>query len=215
MRDSYTVAAIGLGAFFVATLVQEFARGARVRHRDYGEGYGRAIGRLLARNRRRCGASIVHSGIVILFIGFAGMRFRTETEATLRPGESASLHSPYGGTYTFTHLGISQYDALNRQVTAAAVEVSREGRRVGILTTEQRQHVDGFGRPTFQPSTEVGIISDPREDLYGVLAGVVGGAEQAVFRFTITPLVWWVWSGGMLVAVGGVIVMWLGGVRGW
>ena len=215
MRESYTVAAMGLGAFFAATRVQEFARGARARHRDYGEGYGLAIGRLLARNRRRCGGSIVHTGIVVLFIAFAGMRFRTETEATLRPGESASLQSPYGRTYTFTHLGISQYDALNRQVTAAAVEVSREGRRVGILTTEQRQHVDGFGRPTFQPSTEVGIMSDPREDVYGVLAGVVGGTEQAVFRFTINPLVWWVWSGGMLVAVGGVIVMWPGGKRGW
>ena len=56
-----------------------------------------------------------------------------------------------------------------------------------------------------------GIISDLREDLYAVLAGVVGGTEQAVFRFTINPLVWWVWYGGMIVALGGVIVMWPGG----
>ena len=71
--------------------------------------------------------------------------------------------------------------------------------------------MDALGRPTFQPSTEVGIISDLREDLYAVLAGVVGGTEQAVFRFTINPLVWWVWYGGMIVALGGVIVMWPGG----
>ncbi len=211
MREFYALMAIGLGALVLGTVVQEFARGAGARHRQYGEGYALALGRLLARNRRRYGGYIVHTGIVILFIAFAGMAFKTETEATLRPGESVSLKSPYGWTYTFTHLGISQYDALNRQVTAATVEVYRNGKKTGILTTEKRQHVDALGRPTFQPSTEVGIISDVREDLYGVLAGVVGGTEQAVFRFTINPLVWWVWYGGMIVALGGVIVMWPGG----
>ena len=211
MRDFSALMAIGLGAFVLATVVQEFARGAGARHRQYGEGYALALGRLLARNRRRYGGYIVHIGIVFLFVAFAGMAFKTETEATLRPGESVSLKSPYGWTYTFTHLGISQYDALNRQVTAATVEVYRNGKKTGILTTEKRQHVDALGRPTFQPSTEVGIISDVREDLYGVLAGVVGGTEQAVFRFTINPLVWWVWYGGMIVALGGVIVMWPGG----
>src|SRR6184192_2225559 len=211
MRDFSALMAIGLGAFVLATVVQEFARGAGARHRQYGEGYALALGRLLARNRRRYGGYIVHTGIVILFVAFAGMAFKTETEATLRPGESVSLKSPYGWTYTFTHLGISQYDALNRQVTAATVEVYRDGKKRGILTTEKRQHVDALGRPTFQPSTEVGIISDLREDLYAVLAGVVGGTEQAVFRFTINPLVWWVWYGGMVVALGGLIVMWPGG----
>src|SRR6266702_2787867 len=211
MRDGYALMAIALGGFVVGTVVQEFARGARARHRQYGEGHVVALGRLLARNRRRYGGYIVHTGIVILFIAFAGMAFKTETEATLRPGESAILKSPYGWTYTFTHLGVSQYDALNRQVTAATLEIARNGKRLGVLTTEKRQHVDGFGRPTFQPSTEVGIRSDLREDLYVVLAGLVNGTEQAVFRFTINPLVWWVWYGGMIVALGGLIVMWPGG----
>src|SRR5437867_3888859 len=149
MRDGYAVMAIALGGFVAATVVQEFARGARARHRQYGEGYAVALGRLLARNRRRYGGYIVHTGIVILFIAFAGMAFKTETEATLRPGESAVLKSPYGWSYTFTHLGVSQYDALNRQVTAATLEIARNGKRLGVLTTEKRQHVDGFGRPTF------------------------------------------------------------------
>src|SRR5207247_2513490 len=112
MRDFYALMAIGLGGFVLGTVVQEFARGARDRH---------------------------------------------------------------------------------RQVTAATLDVSRDGKRLGVLTTEKRQHVDALGRPTFQPSTEVGIRSDLREDLYVVLGGVVNGTEQAVFRFTINPLVWWVW----------------------
>src|SRR5213593_2842856 len=211
MRDGWALMAIALAGFVAATVAQEFARGARARHRQYGEPYALALARLVGRNRRRYGGYIVHVGMVILFIAFAGMAFKTETQVTLRPGESATLRSPYGHTYTFTHLGISQYDALNRQVTAGLVEVYRDGKRLGVLTTEKRQHVDALGRPTFQPSTEVGIRSDLREDLYVVLAGLVNGTEQAVFRFTINPLVWWVWYGGMIVALGGLIVMWPGG----
>jgi cytochrome c-type biogenesis protein CcmF len=211
MRDGWAIAAISLGGFVFATIVQEFVRGVSARHRQYAEAWPLAFGRLIARNRRRYGGYIVHTGIVILFIAFSGMAFKRETQATLRPGESVTLRSPYGYPYTFTHLGISQYDALNRQVTAATVEVARNGKRIGLLTTEKRQHVDAEGNPTFQPSTEVGIRSDMREDLYVVLGGVVDGTERAVYRFTINPLVWWVWYGGMIVALGGLIVMWPGG----
>src|SRR5437870_6718996 len=211
MRDLYALLAIALGGFVAATIAQEFARGTRARHRQYAEVYPLAFARLLGRNRRRYGGYIVHTGIVILFVAFAGMAFKTETEATLRPGESASLRSPYGHTYTFTHLGISQYDALNRQITAATLEVRRNGKKIGLLNPEKRQHVDAFGRPTYQPSTEPGIMSLLREDLYGVLGGTVDGTEQAVFRFTINPLVWWVWYGGMIVALGGLIGIWPGG----
>jgi cytochrome c-type biogenesis protein CcmF len=211
MRDVGPLMAIGLGGFVTATVIQEFGRGASARHRQYGEPLALAALHLVARNRRRYGGYIVHTGMVLLFVAFAGMAFKTETQATLRPGESATLRSPYGQVYTFTHLGISQYDALNRRVTAALVEVRRDGNLVGRLKTEKRQHVDALGRNTFEPSTEVGIRSGLREDLYVVLGGLVNGTEQAVYRFTINPLVWWVWFGGYVLVVGGLIVLWPGG----
>jgi len=55
-------------------------------------------------------------------------------------------------------------------------------------------------------------MSGLRVDLYVVLAGLVNGTEQAVFRFTINPLVWWVWFGGLVLVIGGLIVLWPGGV---
>src|SRR3989454_11813767 len=118
MRDLYALMAIALGGFVTGTVVQEFARGARARHRQYGEGYVLALGRLLARNRRRYGGYIGHTGIVILVGAFAGMAFKTETEARLRPGEAASIRSPDGWAHPLTPLGVSPYDALNRQGTA-------------------------------------------------------------------------------------------------
>ena len=211
MRDVGALMAMALGGFVTATVIQEFGRGASARHRQYGEPIVRACVQLVARNRRRYGGYIVHVGIVLLFFAFAGMAFKTETQATLRPGESATLRSPSGPVYTFTHLGISQYDALNRRVTAALVDVRRDGKAIGRLKSEKRQHVDGLGRPTFEPSTEVGIRSGVREDLYVVLGGLVDGTEQAVYRFTINPLVWWVWFGGYVVVLGGLVVLWPGG----
>src|SRR5438270_2119401 len=51
MRDFYALMAIALGAFVAATVVQEFARGTRARHRQYDEPYALALGRLIASAR--------------------------------------------------------------------------------------------------------------------------------------------------------------------
>src|SRR5437879_9605430 len=98
MRDFYALMAIALGAFVAATVVQEFARGTRARHRQYDEPYAPALGRLHGRNRRRYGGYLVHTGMVILFIAFAGMAFKARTEASLRPGDTTGPHSRSRGT---------------------------------------------------------------------------------------------------------------------
>ncbi len=210
--DFYAGVAVALGAFVVATVTQEFTRGVGARHRLHGENYAQAFVRLVGRNRRRYGGYIVHVAIVIYFVGFAGMAFKTEMEASLKPGESATLRSPFGYDYTFTHLGVSQYDQLNRYVSAASVEVTRDGQRFGVMTSEKRVYLDAFGQTTtFPPSTEAAIESGLREDVYIVFAGSVEGTEEAVYRFTLNPLVWWVWFGGVVLVIGGVVTMWPGG----
>jgi cytochrome c-type biogenesis protein CcmF len=210
MRDFYAVMALALAAFVVGTIMQEFVRGVGARHRLHGESYLQAFARLVGRNRRRYGGYIVHLGIVLYFVAFTGQAFKADIEASLKPGQSAELRSPWGHTYTFTHLGVSQYRELNRYTTAASVEVARDGERVGIMKSEKRQHVDSFGEATFEPSTEAGIRSDLREDIYIVYAGSVAGTEEAVYRFTLNPLVWWLWFGGMVLVAGGVVTLWPG-----
>src|SRR5215208_3320899 len=211
VRDLYAVMALALAGFVAGTITQEFYRGVRARRRMHGESAALAFGRLIGRNRRRYGGYIVHAGILIYFVAFAGMAFRRQREATLKPGDSVELRSPFGHTYRFTHVGISQYEALNRVVSAATVQVAIDGKPAGLLTSEKRQHVDSFKRPTFEPSTEVGIRSGLREDLYMVFAGAVDGTEEAVYRFNVNPLVWWVWFGGFVLAFGGLVTMWPGG----
>ncbi len=211
MRDVYATMAIALAGFVAGTITQEFVRGVRARQRMHGEGVVTGFYRLVARNRRRYGGYLVHTAMITYFVAFAGNAFSVSREATLRVGETVEIKSPFGPTYPLTHLGVSQYDALNRRVSAATLQVARNGKQTGVITSEKRQHVDSFGRPTFQPSTEVGIQSDLREDLYVVFAGSVDGTERSTFRITINPLVWWVWAGGVFLVIGGLVTMWPSG----
>ena len=207
MRAYYSVMSYALGGFVLATILQEFQKGASARHRMYGESYPMALFRLVARNRRRYGGYIVHIGVVVLFAAFAGLAFKKEFDVTLRAGQQFSAVDGFGDHWTFVSQGVSDYDELNRHTTAVLLEARRNGKFVGMIKSEKRQYIDSQGNPTFEPATEVGILDKPHEDVYTVLAGVIG-EDTAEMRITFNPLVWWVWYGGMIMALGGLIVMW-------
>ena len=207
MRDFTAILAYAFAAFVAMTVVQEFYKGVGARRRMYGDTIPIAFMRLIARNRRRYGGYIVHMGVVIIFCAFAGLAFKKEYDLTFKAGDSRDVVDPWGHKWSFVSQGVSRYDVLNRQVTAVALDLSRDGQPAGVMTTEKRQHVDSRGAPTFEPSTEVGIRSSFREDVYVVLAGVRDD-ESAEIRVTFNPLVRWVWMGGGLMAIGGLIVMW-------
>ena len=208
MRDGYALVAYALSFFVAGTILQEFARGTRARRAMYGEDAARAFFRLVARNRRRYGGYIVHAGIVMMFAAFAGMAFRkVYGDVRLGPGETYRATDSYGRDWTFTNQGISEFRALNREVQGISLATTMNGEPQGLLRSEKRQHVDSRGAPTFEPSTEVGIQTTARQDVYLVLAGVVGD-NTASLSITFNPLVVWVWVGGTLMAIGGLIVMW-------
>jgi cytochrome c-type biogenesis protein CcmF len=206
MRNGYALISYFLAAFVAATIVQEFSKGIGARRSIHGESFPRAFVRLVARNRRRYGGYIVHAGIVLLFAAFAGLAFRKEYDVSLTAGQAFETTDPYGGRWRFVSQGVSTSKSLNREITAVALQATRDGKPVGFIKSEKRQYFDSQGRPTFEPSTEVGILETARQDTYVVLAGVRD--EAAEIRITFNPLVVWVWIGGMLMAIGGLVVMW-------
>src|SRR5688500_4536195 len=175
----------------------------------HGEAAPVALMRLVARNRRRYGGYVVHFGIVLMFAAFAGLAFKKEIDVTLKPGESVEATDPWGHRWKFVSQGVSQFKALNRFVTGVALQATRDGVPVGVISSEKRQHFDGQNppQPTFEPSTEVGILESAKQDVYVVLAGVTEG-EVAEIRIAFNPLVLWVWVGGFVMAIGGLVVMW-------
>jgi cytochrome c-type biogenesis protein CcmF len=207
MRDGYALVSYLLAGFVGATIVQEFWKGTSARMRMHGEAAPVALLRLVGRNRRRYGGYVVHFGIVVMFAAFAGLAFKKEYDFTLTGGESFRARDPWGREWTFTSQGVSRYEELNRNTVAVVLDATRDGRPMGLIKTEKRQHVDSRGIPTFEPSTEVGIRESARQDVYIVLAGL-SGEDSAELRVTFNPLVIWVWVGGLLMAFGGIIVMW-------
>jgi cytochrome c-type biogenesis protein CcmF len=211
MRSMSAIIAYAFAGFVTGTILQEFYKGVGARRSMYDEAAPIAFIRLVARNRRRYGGYIVHAGVVIIFCAFAGLAFKTEHDLTVTAGDTKTLVDPFGHTWTFTSQGVSRYDVLNREVTAVALATKRDGKSMGVITSEKRQYFSGNDPnnrvPTFEPATAVGIMGSFSQDVYVTLAGVTG-QDTGEIRITFNPLVRWVWLGGMCMAIGGLIVMW-------
>jgi len=158
----------------------------------------RALVNLVSKNNRRYGGYIIHLGVLIAFAGIVGSSFfKTEVKRSVREGESFSI-----GPYQLRYLGMSAVDTPHLLSATARLEVVRDGREA--VTMEPAKLV--YKRQE-QPATIVAIRSTPLADLYVVLAGI-DDTNRATFEVFLTPLVWWLWAGGVLMAIGTVVAMW-------
>jgi cytochrome c-type biogenesis protein CcmF len=185
-------------AFVVAAILGEFWRGTRVRHALGGVSWPRALQQLVARNRRRYGGYLVHLGVVVLFIGFAGSTaFTTSGDLALRTGERGTV-----GDYTVVNEGSQRSRDEHKGSVAVRLGIFDGERRIATLTPGVN-----FYFSDEQRSTEVAIDSGPRRDIYVVMAGLdeSGLAQVSVF---VNPLVMWLWIAGIIIAIGTVIAAW-------
>ncbi len=118
-----------------------------------------------------------------------------EKQATVKKGESFSIKN-----YTLRFDSLSQYPTANKEVIAASVSMFNAGSRVAVLFPEKNFH-----RGQDQPASEVAIRSTLKEDVYLILAGHEG--DTATFKVLVTPLVIWLWIGGVVMALGTIFAM--------
>lgn len=190
-----------VSAVFVAVCVLgEFWRGTKVRHALGGVSWPAAAYQLVVRNRRRYGGYLVHLGVVVLFVGFAGSSaFTTAGSASLRKGESITVAG-----YTFTNQGAYRTSGEHKNTVGVAMAVTRpDGSSGGTMMSS----VDVF-KPTFERSTEVGLRSGPTRDLYLVLTGLSPDAKVATVAVYVNPLVSWLWAAGVVIVLGGLVAVW-------
>jgi len=185
-------------AFVVICILGEFWRGTRVRHALGGVSWPASVYELVARNRRRYGGYIVHLGIVVLIIGLTGSQaFASEHDIALRRGQTASVRG-----YQFTNVGYTNSTTPNVQESGVLLVESQGGSRIGTLNPSI-----GYYPASQQRLTEVALDSSAARDVYVVLVGIdsSGLARLSVY---INPLVIWVWAGGLIMLVGGLIAAW-------
>ncbi len=182
-----------LCAFVVGTVVQEFWRGANVRKGATGSDIFTAMIGLVGRSRRRYGGYIVHVGIVLMFLGFAGEGFKQEEQVLLKPGQQVTV-----GHFTIKHDALRVTSDAQKQMVTGHVSVWDDGKPVGQMQPAKWF----FARHEQEPTTEVAIRRSPSEDLYIVLAGYTVETGSATYAITINPLVDWIWFGFGVMAIG-------------
>src|SRR5581483_11853604 len=182
-----------LCAFVTATIVQEFWRGGNVRRRNTGTDLLTAIIGLVGRNKRRYGGYIVHLGIVLIFLGFAGNGAKKDEQVTLKPGAEAKI-----GRYTIRNNGIKVSDDGQKQMTTAYLSVFVDSKQIDQLYPAKW----AYRRHEQEPTTEVAIRRTVAEDLYAVLGGFDLADQSATLQLVVNPLVDWIWFGFGIMALG-------------
>jgi cytochrome c-type biogenesis protein CcmF len=188
-----------LCAFVTITITQEFWRGARVRQSATHTDVFTALVGLFARSKRRYGGYIVHIGIVLIFLGFAGNGSKREEDVPdLKPGQQVVL-----APYTVRYVSLNVTDDGEKQMVTAHIEALRDGQPVGGLYPAKwffRNHES-------EPTTEVAMRRGLADDLYLVLAAYNVESQTAVLKIVVNPLVNWIWMGVGIMVFGSIIAL--------
>lgn len=159
----------GFAAFTAVALLQELSRAALARRDLTGEPIPLALGRAMARNRRRYGGYIAHFGIAVLLVSVAASSsFQTKRDLELSPGESGRVDD-----YILTWKDLKADPTNERIAFTARLVVTKDGERVGVLSPARQYY------PTQDPAagpigryfegeatSEVGLKSSAAGDLW-------------------------------------------------
>jgi len=182
-----------LCAFVTMTIAQEFWRAAGVRQRATGTDVLTALIGLVGRERRRYGGYIVHIGIVLVFLGFAGGGFEREEEGVITPGQEIVV-----APYTVKFVALSITNDSQKQMVTAQVETFKDGKPIGKMYPARWF----FNGRQDEPTTEVALRRGVADDLYVVLAGYDAEGQSAKLKVKVNPLVNWIWMGVGIMAIG-------------
>lgn len=197
VQNLYSWMSLFLGAFVAASVLGEFYKGARTRQKSTHETFFTALYNLSARNTRRYGGYIVHLGIVLIFVGLAGLAFKTHAKTLMQSGDVMRA-----GNYLLRVDSLNSGDTPNYTYQDAVLTVLKDGKAYATVRPQRR-----FYKASQQPISHVAIQRTFGQDLYVVLAGQDQGTGKAVIEVFVNPLVVWVWIGGIIMVLGTLIAL--------
>jgi len=199
MRDPFALAGVGSAIVLLHVTLREYVLGARGARAARGSDWLSSVGGLFGRDRRRYGGYLVHAGFAVMAIAIIGSNvYQEQVRTAVAPGESFEA-----GGRTLTYEGLRERPGQSNGVETeivAPVQVSRDGKDIAYLEPGRRL----FENFPQQPTGIVAIDSSLRDDLYVFVQGwdANGVAEFHVF---VNPLIAWLWIGGAVYVVGGLI----------
>jgi cytochrome c-type biogenesis protein CcmF len=199
VRHWDALAAFFILAFaFLATLLR-WARDLQSRHRGTRESYPVALRRMLRANGPRYGGFLVHLGIIIMAVGIVGaMSFSTRSEnVTLIQGQSFTSQG-----YTLTYEGLTPQGSGSQMKVVANLKLSQGDKVLAELHPEE-----DYSASRQNWVVETAKRSNLAKDLWVALEGwekvSTDGTQIAYFTVQVTPLLVWIWIGGIIVLLGG------------
>ena len=150
--------------------------------------------RLFSKERRAIplGAWGAHLGLTLCALGIAfSGPYSQEKNLYLAEGESVQFRNY---TLRLEHLG--QEDGAGYSALLARIQVFSDGKLMGVLQPERRMY-EKFGDMQF---SEVDTIPSLLNELYVSLLGLTS-EKKILVRFSIKPLVNWLWIGSFLMSI--------------
>jgi peroxiredoxin len=171
-----------------------FNIGKRIRQ----SGWKAALSHLPFLGRHGYGAHLIHLGVVLMAVGVIGTQlYASEQQVTLVPGDSVET-----GGYTLFYEQLTQEARDDHLDTQVVISTYKGSAFLGTLKP-QLDYYPGYNQTMASPA----IHSSWREDLYLVMFSW-DGTGQISLSVMINPLSAFLWIGGMVVLLGGVLAWW-------
>lgn len=200
IQKAWAVIGFGVIVLLFITHFLEFYRGVKARRKMTKEKVYLSIYRLMTKNRRRYGGYIVHIGIAFIAMGIIGSQnYDVQTMKTVNLGDSIEVKD-----YRINYERLDQKREGINDIVYAEMTVFRNGKRIGTIQPEKV-----FYGNWDQPSSEVGLISSLKEDLYVVLSDWEDDGK-ATFIVKINPMMTWLWIGSFMIVIGSLFAVWNG-----
>jgi cytochrome c-type biogenesis protein CcmF len=199
LRSPAAAAAFGLATFVGVANLAEIGAGLRVAVRTGGRRRPAAALGALLRGRRRYGGLLVHVGLALAALAItASSTLARQTDLTLSRGATAGFAG-----YTLRYEGMRTLRQPQRTVLVTDVGLAKDGRDLGRMSPSLNLYPSA-SEPIGTPS----IRTSPLRDLYASVVGVEQEGERATFRFFLNPGVTWLWVGGAVMVLGGLLAVW-------
>jgi cytochrome c-type biogenesis protein CcmF len=185
----------GLAVSLAVWLLSSLVISLRQRYR-YRKGFAGLLRDLGARGSGSYyGMLLAHLGVAIFAIGVTFVtQFDIEKDIRMAPGQSVEL-----GGHTFRFDGVEAVPGPNYRADRGTIRVFKEGEEVAVLHPEKRTYL-----VQTRPMTEAGIDPGFTRDIYVSLGEALGGGDWSL-RLYYKPFVRWIWLGGILIAIGGLL----------
>ena len=192
------LAAFGLAAMVIASVLTEYVVEVRRTHAGHAGGWLSAVRVWAIRHHSRNSGLLVHIGVAVLVVGVAASSaYTVHIERTLRPGRQMAFD---GVTASLVSTG--RHRSARDMSTDARIKLTRNGSSTTV--DPALLYFPAHDMTVTSPA----IVNHLSGDVYVTLLAVDQKGATATIRLAVNPLIGWIWAGGGIMVAGAAVALW-------